>query len=47
MSETNDGRPIFVERHPNAPGVHSVLGGKMDNIFDVLETLSQEQQAYV
>ncbi len=47
MSETNDGRPIFFETHSNAPGVHSVLGGKMDNIFDVLETLSQEQQAYV
>ena len=44
MSETNDGRPILFERHREARGLYSVLGGKMDNIFDILEILEKEQR---
>ena len=41
-NEGDDGRPILFERHQNLPGCYSVLGGKIDNIYDVLETLDAE-----
>jgi glycine/D-amino acid oxidase-like deaminating enzyme len=42
-SEGDDGRPILFERHVELPGCYSVLGGKIDNIFDVLEKLDAEE----
>jgi glycine/D-amino acid oxidase-like deaminating enzyme len=42
MNEGNDGRPIVFERSETLPGVFSILGGKIDNIYDVLEKLSSE-----
>ncbi len=41
-NEADDGRPILFERHPSLPGCYSVLGGKIDNIYDVLEKLGEE-----
>jgi glycine/D-amino acid oxidase-like deaminating enzyme len=41
-NEGDDGRPILFERHTVLPGVYSVLGGKIDNIYDVLEKLDAE-----
>jgi glycine/D-amino acid oxidase-like deaminating enzyme len=41
-NEGDDGRPILFERHPGMPGCYSVLGGKIDNIYDVLEKLDAE-----
>ncbi|WP_250440097.1 FAD-dependent oxidoreductase [Caballeronia sp. AZ1_KS37] len=41
-NDTDDGRPIFFERHVDLPGCFSVLGGKIDNIYDVLEKLDSE-----
>ena len=41
-SEGDDGRPILFERHASLPGCYSILGGKIDNIFDVLEKLDGE-----
>lgn len=41
-SEGDDGRPILFERHEALPGCFSVLGGKIDNIYDVLEKLDAE-----
>jgi glycine/D-amino acid oxidase-like deaminating enzyme len=41
-SETDDGRPILFERHPGLPGCFSILGGKIDNVYDVLERLDAE-----
>ncbi|MBD3843073.1 MAG: D amino acid oxidase (DAO) family protein, partial [Campylobacterales bacterium] len=38
-NETDDGRPILFEEYPSLPGFYSVLGGKIDNIYDVLERL--------
>ena len=35
-NETDDGRPILFESHKNLPGCYSVLGGKIDNIYDIL-----------
>ena len=41
-NESDDGRPILMERHVSLPGCYSVLGGKIDNIYDVLEKLDTE-----
>ena len=41
-SEGDDGRPILFERHADLPGCYSVLGGKIDNVYDVLEKLDSE-----
>ncbi|TLP74711.1 FAD-dependent oxidoreductase [Pseudomonas nitroreducens] len=41
-NEGDDGRPIFFERYAELPGCYSVLGGKIDNIYDVLEKLDGE-----
>lgn len=41
-NEGDDGRPILFEKHPALSGCYSVLGGKIDNIYDVLEKLDAE-----
>ena len=41
-NEVDDGRPILYERHAELPGCYSILGGKIDNIYDVLERLDRE-----
>ncbi|MFC4157941.1 FAD-dependent oxidoreductase [Chitinimonas lacunae] len=41
-NESDDGRPILFEKHPALPGCFSVLGGKIDNIYDVLAKLDDE-----
>lgn len=41
-NEGDDGRPILFERHATLPSCYSVLGGKLDNVFDVLEKLDAE-----
>ncbi len=38
-SEGDDSRPILFEQHPELPGCYSILGGKIDNIYDVIEKL--------
>lgn len=40
-NESDDGRPILFEAHGNLPGCYSVLGGKIDNIYDVFEQLDK------
>ncbi len=35
LSEIDDGRPILFHRDPQLPAVIHVMGGKIDNIFDV------------
>lgn len=42
-NEGDDGRPILFEKHLEIPGCYSVLGGKIDNIFDILEKLDTEE----
>ena len=39
-NESDDGRPILFERFNKLPNIISVLGGKIDNIYDVIEKLS-------
>ena len=41
-NEGDDGRPIFFEKHGELPGCYSVLGGKIDNIYDILEKIEAE-----
>lgn len=41
-NEGDDGRPILFEKYIELPGCYSVLGGKIDNIYDVFETLDTE-----
>lgn len=35
-SEVDDGRPILYRRHRDMPGLISVLGAKIDNIYDMI-----------
>lgn len=41
-NEGDDGRPILFEVYPDLPGCYSILGGKIDNIYDVYEKLEHE-----
>lgn len=38
-NEVDDGRPILFHRDRSLPGLFSVLGGKIDNIYDVLDRI--------
>lgn len=40
-SNLDDSRPILFRRDPELHGVATVMGGKIDNIYDVLEELSE------
>ncbi len=42
QNETDDGRPILFERHAEIPGMYSIMGGKIDNVYDILGRLDQE-----
>ncbi len=44
-NEGDDGRPILFEKHRELPGCYSILGGKIDNIYDALEKLDEEEIA--
>lgn len=41
-NESDDGRPILFEKHAELPGCYSVLGGKIDNVYDMIEKLENE-----
>lgn len=41
-NEGDDGRPILFEDNPALPGCYSILGGKIDNIYDVILRLDSE-----
>jgi glycine/D-amino acid oxidase-like deaminating enzyme len=40
-NERDDGRPILLRRHEDAPRLVSVMGAKIDNIYDLFEALPQ------
>jgi len=42
-NEGDDGRPILFEKHQEMPNCYSVLGGKIDNIYDILEKIDAEK----
>jgi hypothetical protein len=41
-NEVDDGRPILIERSGGPQVVYSVLGGKLDNVYDVIEKLGAD-----
>lgn len=41
-NENDDGRPILFEKDPELLSFYSILGGKIDNVYDVLERLDGE-----
>ena len=41
-SEGDDSRPILIEKHAELPGCYSILGGKVDNIYDILGKFETE-----
>ena len=40
-SERDDGRPIVLHRHHDGARIYSILGAKIDNIYDLFEALPQ------
>lgn len=42
-NEEDDGRPILFEKHEELPGCYSILGGKIDNIYDIFDKLDSEE----
>jgi len=48
QSELDDGRPILFSRDPELPGLISIMGGKLDNIYDIpieLDAVGISEQA--
>jgi hypothetical protein len=41
-NEVDDGRPILFEKNKKLDGLFTIMGGKIDNIYDVLERLDNE-----
>lgn len=41
QTEVDDGRPILFQRDPRLPGLVHVMGGKIDNIFDVEDEMEK------
>ncbi len=40
-NERDDGRPILLHQHADGPRIFSVMGAKIDNIYDLFEALPQ------
>lgn len=41
-NENDDGRPIFFREEPTLPNFYAVMGSKIDNIYDVLDVISDK-----
>lgn len=41
-NENDDGRPILFEKSKTLPNFYSILGGKMDNIYDIMGYMDKE-----
>jgi glycine/D-amino acid oxidase-like deaminating enzyme len=39
QSEVDDSRPILFKRHPQLPNLTCILGGKIDNVYDIFHEL--------
>ena len=44
-NEQDDGRPILFQRSPDNSRVVSILGGKIDNIYDLFELIRTRDPA--
>ena len=43
QSETNDSRPILFKPDHGLPGLHSIMGGKIDNVYDVVNEIHRQK----
>ncbi len=46
-NEHDDGRPIFFMSHEGIPQVHTVMGSKIDNVYDLFERLHEISSPFV
>jgi glycine/D-amino acid oxidase-like deaminating enzyme len=44
QNEDDDGRPILFHEEPTMPGCYTIMGGKIDNIYDILEVIVEARQ---
>lgn len=42
INENNDGRPILFKKNYQIPNFHIVLGGKIDNVFDIIDEIKNQ-----
>ena len=42
-SEHNDSRPILFKKNAGMKGFHSILGGKIDNVYDMINIIERER----
>ena len=40
-SDSDDSRPILFRANHNFPGFHCIMGGKIDNVYDAIETINK------
>jgi len=45
-NEQDDGRPILFQRNPDTSRIVSILGGKIDNIYDLFELIRSSDPAW-
>lgn len=43
-SDADDSRPILFRPNHGLPGLHCVMGGKIDNVYDAVEAISRQLQ---
>ena len=43
LSRADDSRPILLHKESGIPGLTNVLGGKIDNVFDILDAIDRPQ----
>lgn len=46
-SETDDSRPILFKMNYGLNGYHCVMGGKIDNVYDIITTIDQNKEVFL
>ena len=45
-SETDDSRPILFKMDYGLKGYHCVMGGKIDNVYDIITMIDQNKEVF-
>ncbi len=45
-SEIDDSRPILFKMNYGCPGYHCVMGGKIDNVYDIKQAIEQNKEIF-
>ncbi len=40
-NEADDGRPILLKAHYGLPNHHVIVGGKIDNVYDIVQAIDR------